>query len=93
MQYNDNPFVGLRTLKIDSDDAIKTFQPAPEPAEKKPLVWNWEVEHADRKKEAKADAAIHGAPPFQVDRKLLKDIVREKMDAEVVRIEFLGAGE
>ena len=59
---------------------------------KPPLSWSWELEHADRKKEAQADAAVHGAPPFQVDRKLLKDIVQEKMQKEVVRIEFLGAG-
>lgn len=59
---------------------------------KAPLVWDWDIEHADRKSEAKADAAVHGAPPFQVDRKLLKDIVQEKMGEDVVRIKFLGAG-
>ena len=59
---------------------------------KAPLVWDWDIEHADRKLEAKADAAVHGAPPFQVDRKLLKDIVQEKMGEDVVRIKFLGAG-
>lgn len=59
---------------------------------KAPLAWSWELEHEDRKKEAKADAAIHGAPPFQVDRKLLKDIVKEKMGRDVARINFLGAG-
>lgn len=56
------------------------------------LQWDWDIEHEDRKKEARADAAIHGAQPFQVDRKLLKDIVHEKMGVEVVRINFLGAG-
>ena len=56
------------------------------------LQWDWDIEHADRKREARADAAIHGAQPFQVDRKLLKDIVHEKMSVEVVRIRFLGAG-
>ncbi|KAI0694201.1 hypothetical protein BC835DRAFT_1350457 [Cytidiella melzeri] len=92
MQYTDNPFVVHRTLKIDSNDAIKSCKPDSEPTEKKVRAWSWELEHEDRKKEAKADAAIHGAPPFQVDRKLLKDIVREKMEAEVVRIQYLGAG-
>ncbi|KAH8097079.1 hypothetical protein BXZ70DRAFT_895477 [Cristinia sonorae] len=59
----------------------------------KPLVqWDWDIEHEDRRREAKADAAIHNAQPFQVDRKLLKDIVYEKMSAEVARIQFLGAG-
>lgn len=57
-----------------------------------PLVWDWDVEHEDRRAEAKADAAVHGATPFQVDRKLLKDIVHERMGAEVARIKFLGAG-
>ncbi|KZT70499.1 hypothetical protein DAEQUDRAFT_744727 [Daedalea quercina L-15889] len=59
---------------------------------KPPLVWDWDIEHADRQAEARADAAVHGASPFQVDRKLLKDIVHEKMAEEVVRIKFLGAG-
>ncbi|KAA1473091.1 hypothetical protein DENSPDRAFT_839519 [Dentipellis sp. KUC8613] len=59
---------------------------------KNPLEWDWDVEHDDRKREAKADAAIHGAAPFLVDRKLLKDVVREKMDCEVARITFLGSG-
>ncbi len=56
------------------------------------LQWDWDIEHEDRKREARADASIHGAQPFQVDRKLLKDIVYEKMGVEVVRIRFLGAG-
>jgi len=59
---------------------------------KPPFVWDWDIEHADRKAEVKADAAVHGSPPFQVDRKLLKDIVHEKMGEDVVRIKFLGAG-
>ena len=59
---------------------------------KAPLVWDWDIEHADRKLEAKADATAHSSPPFQVDRKLLKDIVQEKMSEDVVRIKFLGAG-
>lgn len=58
-----------------------------------PLQWNWEIEHADRKKERKADAALHGATPFEVDRKVLKDIVREKMGVDVGLITFLSAGE
>lgn len=59
---------------------------------KAPLAWNWALEHEDRKKEARADAAVHGVPPFQVDRKLLKDIVHEKMGVDVARIVFLGSG-
>ena len=57
-----------------------------------PLEWDWDIEHEDRKAEARADAAVHGATPFQVDRKLLKDIVHERMGAHVARIKFLGAG-
>lgn len=56
------------------------------------LEWDWEVEHADRKCEAKADAALHGAIPFQVDRKILRDVVREKMGIDVGRITFLNSG-
>ena len=63
-----------------------------EPEKKSSLEWDWDIEHEDRKAEAKADAAIHGATPFQVDRKLLKDIVHERMGAAVARIKFLGAG-
>ena len=58
-----------------------------------PLIWDWPAEHQDRKAEKKADAALHGATPFEVDRKLLKDVVREKMGVEVGRIRFLSAGE
>lgn len=93
MQYTDNPFVVHRTLKLDSETASKTSQVSAKAPEQTSLAWSWEIEHEDRKKEAKADAAIHGAPPFQVDRKLLKDIVHEKMGAEVARIQYLGAGE
>ncbi|KAI0341459.1 hypothetical protein BDW22DRAFT_1359031 [Trametopsis cervina] len=92
MQYTDNPFVVHRTLKLDSETASKTSQVSAKAPEQTSLAWSWEIEHEDRKKEAKADAAIHGAPPFQVDRKLLKDIVHEKMGAEVARIQYLGAG-
>ena len=62
------------------------------PDHQPPLEWDWDAEHADRKAEAKADAAVHNATPFQVDRKLLKDIVHERMGAPVARIKFLGAG-
>ncbi|KAF8067931.1 hypothetical protein FPV67DRAFT_1165551 [Lyophyllum atratum] len=57
-----------------------------------PLEWSWAIEHADRKREAKADAALHGATPFQVDRRVLKDVVRENKGIDVGGIEFLSAG-
>lgn len=58
-----------------------------------PLIWDWDIEHADRKREAIADAAVHGSTPYQVDRRVLKDVVREKTGIDVGRITFLGAGE
>lgn len=57
-----------------------------------PLQWSWEIEHADRKREAKADATMHNATPFQVDRRVLKDVVRENKGIDVGRIEFLSSG-
>lgn len=69
-----------------------------------PLIWSWPHEHADRKREREADEALHGRHgvtnyvygsrnmPFEVDRKLLKDLVKEKMGEEVGRIQFLSAG-
>ncbi|OJT01718.1 hypothetical protein TRAPUB_7774 [Trametes pubescens] len=68
------------------------MQPPPAPVQKPHLVWDWDIEHADRQAERKADAAVHGAIPFEVDRKLLKDIVKERMGADVARIKYLGAG-
>lgn len=56
-----------------------------------PIEWDWDVEHADRRREARADAA-HDAQPFLVDRRVLKDIVREKTHCEVGRITFLSSG-
>ncbi|KAF9256402.1 hypothetical protein L218DRAFT_966408 [Marasmius fiardii PR-910] len=56
------------------------------------LVWDWDVEQKDRQREAKMDASLHSAAPFEVDRRVLKDVVREKMGVEVVRIEFISSG-
>jgi hypothetical protein len=76
---------------IPSDDeSLAANAPA---SPRRPLQWNWDIEHADRKKERKADAALHGATPFEVDRRVLKDIVREKMGVDVGLITFLSAGE
>lgn len=72
-------------LSLDKDKASTS-------ASDEVLEWSWEAEHADREREAKADAALHGAPPFQVDRKVLKDVVREKTGVEVGRIKFLSSG-
>jgi hypothetical protein len=56
------------------------------------IEWDWELEHADRKREAKADSAVHGAQPFLVDRNLLRDVIKEKLDCRVCRIMFLSSG-
>lgn len=66
--------------------------PPPTPSSYVPLPWVTDAEHADRRREADADAALHDAPPFPVDRRVLKDIVREKTHADVGRITFLSAG-
>ncbi|KAL6303218.1 hypothetical protein BKA93DRAFT_788604 [Sparassis latifolia] len=91
MFRNDISGPDLNTPTATSSSAHLTPM-QPDLCSKPPLVWDWDLEHEDRKKEAKADAAIHGVPPFQVDRKLLKDIVHERMSTEVARIHFLGAG-
>ena len=54
--------------------------------------WDWAKEQADRRREAKADSAVHGAPPFHVDRNVLREVIKEKMDCRVGRIEFLSSG-
>ncbi|KAF8189412.1 hypothetical protein BJ912DRAFT_966855 [Pholiota molesta] len=59
---------------------------------KPPLTWDWTIEHEDRRRERKVDDALHAPTPFEVDRKILKDVVREKMGVEVGRIRFLSAG-
>ena len=69
-----------------------------------PMIWSWTREHADRRREREADEGLHGrhgathyiygshSVPFEVDRRLLRDSVREKMGEEVGGIEFLSAG-
>lgn len=85
---------GRKLFVIPSgDDPLSPDPSALPPPPRPPLQWNWETEHADRKKEQKADAALHGATPFEVDRRVLKDIVREKMGVDTGRITFLSAGE
>jgi len=58
----------------------------------KKLEWDWDLEHQDRAKEVKADRAIHHAQPFLVDRRVLKDVVKEKFKVDVARIGFLSSG-
>ena len=84
---------GNELFVIPSDDESPVATTSSATPRRPPLQWNWEIEHADRKKERKADAALHGATPFEVDRRVLKDIVREKMGVDVGLITFLSAGE
>jgi len=56
------------------------------------IEWDWALEHADRKREAKADSAVHGATIFYVDRNILRDVIKEKMECRVSRITFLSSG-
>jgi len=57
-----------------------------------PIAWDWQAEHRDRKLESKADSALHGTQPFQVDRRVLKEVVRERARVDVARITFLSSG-
>jgi len=56
------------------------------------IEWDWALEHADRKREAKADSAVHGPPIFNVDRNILRDVIKEKLECRVGRITFLSSG-
>lgn len=58
----------------------------------KKLEWDWDLEHQDRAEEAKADRAVHIAQPFLVDRRVLKDLVKDKFKVDVARIAFLTSG-
>lgn len=86
----DIPIPRIKTDLVVDVDAAQ--QPVPRPL----VEWDWDVEHADRAKEAESDraagqdAVTHG--PFQVDRRVLRDVVRERMGEEVGRIEYLSAG-
>ncbi|KAK7437467.1 hypothetical protein VKT23_018538 [Stygiomarasmius scandens] len=86
----------LRQLSLELGCEYHT---TPEPVVSQPpspdedvLEWSWEAEHADRKREANLDASMHHETPFEVDRKLLKDVVFEKMGVAVLRIMFLSSG-
>ncbi|KAI6011902.1 hypothetical protein PISMIDRAFT_96398 [Pisolithus microcarpus 441] len=67
--------------------------PSP-PASYTPVRWSDEEELADRRREADADSAAVHTPvqPFHVDRRVLRDIVREYAHAQVGRITFLSSG-
>lgn len=66
----------------------------PSPASHTPVRWSDDEELADRQREADADsAAAHAAiQPFHIDRRVLRDIVREYAHAQVGRITFLSSG-
>jgi hypothetical protein len=83
------------TISVDNADDHQATRPVEVPPISglpPPLKWDWDLEHADRKAEREADAAFHREVPFEVDRRVLKDVVQEKMGMEVGRITFLSAG-
>lgn len=57
-------------------------------ATRAPLVWDWEADQADRERERRAD----GDNSFQVDRRVLRDVVKEVLSVEVVQIRFISSG-
>ncbi|KAI6040112.1 hypothetical protein EDC04DRAFT_2679705 [Pisolithus marmoratus] len=66
----------------------------PSPASYTPVRWNHDEELADRRREADADSVtVHAAiQPLHVDRRVLRDIVRDSVHAQVGRITFLSSG-
>ena len=81
---------------IRSQQTYERKEPGVFPSEEKKPVkkieWDWSLEHADRAREARLDAAGGVGDLFQVDRKVLRDTVKEKMGGEVVRIRFISSG-
>ncbi|KAL5521525.1 hypothetical protein ACEPAF_2273 [Sanghuangporus sanghuang] len=55
----------------------------------KHLEWDWDAEYADRVREKRHDG---NDTSFQVDRRVLRDVVKEKLGIEVARIRFLSSG-
>lgn len=92
------------TREVIASKAQPTSKSLPEPSlppisptqtKKKPvkkLEWDWALEHADRARESRLDAAGGVGDIFQIDRKALRDVVKEKMGGEVVRIRFISSG-
>ncbi|KAF5336436.1 hypothetical protein D9611_006623 [Ephemerocybe angulata] len=83
---------GFSKLSLNGPEDHGQPQPPSTSPPAEPLVWDWDIEHEDRRRERAYDAALRDTMPFEVDRRLLKDVVREKMGAEVGRIKFLSAG-
>lgn len=55
----------------------------------KHLEWDWDAEYADRAREKRHDGTDTS---FQIDRRVLRDVVKEKLSAEVARIRFMSSG-
>ena len=55
----------------------------------KHLEWDWDAEYADRAREKRHDGSDTS---FQIDRRVLRDVVKEKLGVEVARIRFLSSG-
>ncbi|KAG6332731.1 hypothetical protein ID866_6356 [Astraeus odoratus] len=77
---------------VETQSLPGTVSLPPPPQNHTPIEWDWDVEHMDRKRESKADSVLHGAQSFHVDRRVLKDVIRQNTHAEVGRITFLSSG-
>ena len=72
------------SFSFDNTIAGRNERPATHVA----LVWDWEADLADRERERRVD----GDNSFVVDRRVLRDVVKEVMGAEVVQILFISSG-
>ncbi|KAG1763292.1 hypothetical protein EDD22DRAFT_887499 [Suillus occidentalis] len=102
LQRSPNPHITMqRNGHGDHVDAVAQDTPLlpgtlplPQPSTSmSPIQWDWDLEHHDRSLEAKADAALHGAQPFQVDRRVLKDVVREMTACEAYLVTLVDSRE
>ena len=81
-------------LEVAEDDFSKTpgtssqleHPPALTPSK---LEWDLDIDLADRAREKRHDGADTS---FQVDRRIMRDIVKEKLGQEVARIRFISSG-
>lgn len=86
---DDNAEVGdsdASALQQPSLSAAAQPEPAATPLK---LEWDWDAELADREREIRHDG---NDTSFQVDRRVLRDVVKEKLGVEVAHIRFISSG-